>query len=923
MNFKNNKLCTTVAFLFTLILTSFAFGVSAEVLFHEDFENLTVGETPSTIGGVSQSLGEYEKVVYDEQNNTKALKLGKGTSEGGKNEVIKLDKEYKDGIFVFSYKVRPKNDSAWASHFMRLTDSNGKNGTYDQFIGVNFWLGHVADGEAPGYNIGPSSADDGTYIDVKLVVDFNNGIYREYVTKNGNTVNTDFNLRISNVSGFYTLYQQSNPHGGSGDMSKDAEYWVDEIKVERFPVLVVNKMENTLISDVTSSVNIEFDNELSGVSADTVEIYCNGSTTKLPTSDYTVSYTNKKITIAFNSGMNESSDYEVKLGKGIKAVNSEYDPMIGSTVATFRTPDVFDGVMNVENNGKYNEPYILNITTTNTYDITLKRDGTPITFSNGMSLEHGVYTMDIKMWLALASSRAYTKTITFEVFSATAPIFETLEIVGKPIIGENLSINYKYVDYNNDPEDKNAHEFYWFRSSNGIDYEKLDNDNKMTYTLGNDDVNCYFKLEAYPHSTVEPKKGEKHESEVFKGPFKPVVKGDVTLNVDGISMKVVYNYFDENGCDENGTTFQWYRMTEPTATPVAISGATTDSYTFTDDDADCYVYCAVTPKKAQAPFEGNVYKSNTISCPKKPIAKNVKITGTSMVGNSLAVSFTYYDEENDPEGKHIIQWYVAGTEYSNEEAVVLTTQMAGQSVWCVVTPVSKNFPYKGTPVTTEIKTVNYATASTGGSSAGSSIGAGSYKKDNTTVTPTTPVIPSEPTKEEFSDMKNHWARDNVKRAVELGFVKGKSEYEFSPDSNITRAEFAVIMVRVLNLNIKKSNMVDILEDSWYNEYVGAIIEAGYMSGYDGYFRPNENITREEMCKVIDNILENITEINDADFSDYEEISDWAKQSVSKAYKFGIVNGREDGSFSPKDNSTRAEATSVVLRLYDYMMEVNK
>lgn len=921
MNLKiKNKVGTIVMCLCALLLTAVAFSTSAEVVFYEDFENLTVGETPSTIGGVTQSLGSYEKVVYDEDNDTNALLLGKGANEGIKEEFITLDKEYDSGVYVFSYKVRPKNDSAWASRFMSLADSSKKSGSYEQFIGTNFWFSHSVNGLGPKLAMGPSSKDDGSYIEVKTIVNFDTKIYKIYATKNGSTVNTDFTLPINNVKGFYTFYQSSNPHGGGGTLGKDAEYWVDEIKVEHFPVSVVNKMENKLISDVNSNVEIEFDQNLSGVSASTVEIYKNGSTEKLPTSDYSVSYANKKITISFNGGMYYGSNYEVKLGKGITATDASYDAMLGSTVATFKTPEIFEGTMNVTDGGKYNEPHTLTVTTSNEYSVTLKNDGNDFTFSNNMSLNHGVYTMNIKMWLSTATDRVYTKDITFEVFEATAPVFEELKIKGDPQVGKTLSIDYKYVDYNNDPE--GTHEFAWYKSTDGVNFTKVSEE--LTYLLGEDDINCYFKVEGYPVSTVEPYKGTKYESDVFNGPFKPEISGDVTLDVNGTNVTVSYTYFDKNGYIENGTTFQWYRLSSLNATPVAITGATSDNYTFTDDDVDFYIYCAVTPKKSEIPTTGNEYKSNVVSCPMKPVAKNVKLTGTSMVGSSLAVSFTYYDEENDPEGEHIIQWYVGGAEYSNEEAIVLTSQMAGQSVWCVVTPVSKNFPYKGTPVTTEIKTVNYATASTGGSSSGSSIGAGSYKKDNTIVTPITPVTPSEPTKEEgFSDMKNHWAKDSVKRAVELGFVNGKSENEFSPDTNITRAEFAVIMARVLNLNTKKSNMLDISEDSWYNEYVGAVVDGGYMSGYDGMFRPNENITREEMCKVIDNILGDVTEITDADFSDYEEISDWAKKSVSKAYKLGIVNGRDDGRFSPKDNSTRAEATSVVLRLYDYMMEVNK
>lgn len=917
------KIKNTLSAILALSLTVGVLSPSAfaEEVFFENFENMTVGEKPSSIGGTEQdSLSNFAKIVYDEENDTNVLRIGQGVSnKTDVYETIKLNKEYNDGVYVLSYKLRTKNDTAHGVQFMRPANSAGNLGTYDTLIGVNYWFNHTASNGTAAV-MGPSTKDDGTYMEIKTVLDFANLKYTTTVTKNGSsTVYSNQTLKVNSVSSLKTYFIKTNYHGGTGDTSKDAEYYIDDIKIEHFPISVVNKIEDVLISDVDSDIEISFDEGLKGVSASTVEIYTNDSNAKLSSSLYDVSYSDKKITISFKNGMYYNKSYTVKLGKGITAETLGYDPVLGSVVASFKTPDIFDGLLSVEDGGNYNEPHKLTVSGENEYEVTLKKDGSDITFTNGMSLTSGKYDMNIMMCRPGDYANAYIKDLSFTVWEATAPVFEKLEISGKPIVGETLSIDYKFVDYNGDPEGKS--EFYWLKSTDGVNFEQVSD--KSTYTLTNDDIDCYFKLEAYPVSTVEPVKGEKHESSVFAGPFKPAVDGDVTLSLKDTTLTASYTYFDKNGYDEKDSEISWYRMKSKTASPVKISGATSASYTFTDDDIDCYVYCSVIPKKQFEPIAGDEYKSALFACLKKPVAKNVKIVGNATVGSSLSVSFTYEDEENDPEGKHIIEWYVDGKLYeTDKEAIKLTSSMAGKEVYCKITPVSQNFPKTGDSVSTDKKTVSKVTSSSGGGSvsskkgSGVSVGAGSYE-DNNVAAPI--IVPEEKT---FSDMENHWAAENVKRAVKLGFVNGKSEDEFAPDEKITRAEFAAIIARILNLEKKSAKYLDISEDMWYNEYVGAVSEAGYMSGFDGYFRPDDNITREEMCQVIFNITGDSQKEDEEmpEFSDKDEISKWAENAVKSAYKLGLMTGRDDGRFSPKESSTRAEAISAILRLYDYIEE---
>ena len=171
----------------------------------------------------------------------------------------------------------------------------------------------------------------------------------------------------------------------------------------------------------------------------------------------------------------------------------------------------------------------------------------------------------------------------------------------------------------------------------------------------------------------------------------------------------------------------------------------------------------------------------------------------------------------------------------------------------------------------------------------------------------------------FTDMVNHWAAADVLAMNKAGIVSGVSDTLFDPDRNITRAEFAAIIARALKLTDKKADYKDV-NDEWFAPYVGACSEAGIISGYDGMFRPNDNITRQEMAVIIVNAysyLEGKGANGGIDnFTDKAKIADWAKAAVDTASSVGLISGMGDGTFAPEANATRAQAASIVKRLLD-------
>lgn len=181
----------------------------------------------------------------------------------------------------------------------------------------------------------------------------------------------------------------------------------------------------------------------------------------------------------------------------------------------------------------------------------------------------------------------------------------------------------------------------------------------------------------------------------------------------------------------------------------------------------------------------------------------------------------------------------------------------------------------------------------------------------------------------FKDIAGHWAEEEINKLASKLIVNGYDGDNFKPNENVTRAEIVAIIVRALGLNETDSNKLfsDVSGDEWYAKSINAAVEAGIINGYDdGTFKPNVYVTREEVAVMVVRALKYVesnveitdNEINNilASYVDSEEISSWSSEGIALASKYEIINGYSDGSFMPKNNSTRAEAVVMILRMLE-------
>ncbi len=158
-------------------------------------------------------------------------------------------------------------------------------------------------------------------------------------------------------------------------------------------------------------------------------------------------------------------------------------------------------------------------------------------------------------------------------------------------------------------------------------------------------------------------------------------------------------------------------------------------------------------------------------------------------------------------------------------------------------------------------------------------------------------------------------------------VSGVGNDMFEPDRDITRAEFAAIVVRALGLKPGMGNnpFLDVGASEWYCEYIQTASEYGIISGYgNGKFGPNDKITREQAMTMAARAMK-ITGLeaglaaDDIDalltgFEDLGQVASWAKENIAACVKTGIVSGKSDKLLAPKDEITRAEVVVIVRRL---------
>lgn len=181
----------------------------------------------------------------------------------------------------------------------------------------------------------------------------------------------------------------------------------------------------------------------------------------------------------------------------------------------------------------------------------------------------------------------------------------------------------------------------------------------------------------------------------------------------------------------------------------------------------------------------------------------------------------------------------------------------------------------------------------------------------------------------LSGIRGHWGEQELKKAFALEFMDEWDSTD-TPDTGVTRGEFAKIMALLLKLNVKEYidnevNYKDVPVNNEYYKYIRALTEKGVVSGTgNSRFQPNAIISRAEAITMIINAIGFENRAPEAmprlTFNDADKVPKWAIKYIYVANKIGIVNGNEMGQIMPDKKLTKAEIATICNRLITYITE---
>ena len=180
----------------------------------------------------------------------------------------------------------------------------------------------------------------------------------------------------------------------------------------------------------------------------------------------------------------------------------------------------------------------------------------------------------------------------------------------------------------------------------------------------------------------------------------------------------------------------------------------------------------------------------------------------------------------------------------------------------------------------------------------------------------------EETKISFVDVKeSHWFYDAVTYAAENELMNGMSEDIFAPNKPLTREMLAMVLYNVEGKpeNTGINTFTDVKDNMWYTDAILWANENDIVAGYDnGDYGVGDFITREQFATILYRYANykgydiNQDDMAVREFSDYDEISDYAKPAMAWAVNTSIIGGMYDGTLMTHGKATRAEAATMLM-----------
>ncbi|WP_369435940.1 S-layer homology domain-containing protein [Lysinibacillus fusiformis] len=164
----------------------------------------------------------------------------------------------------------------------------------------------------------------------------------------------------------------------------------------------------------------------------------------------------------------------------------------------------------------------------------------------------------------------------------------------------------------------------------------------------------------------------------------------------------------------------------------------------------------------------------------------------------------------------------------------------------------------------------------------------------------------------LSDINGHWAQDMIEDIAARGIITGYPDGSFRPDEPIQRQHVAVMVARGFQLTEKRDAVAfsDVPTSHPYDEAITLLQQAGIVDGSNGAFYPNANMTRAQLAKILV-LAFGITPSGTSAFQDVP-VTHWSHDYIAALAENGIALG-DNGYFRPDEPVTRAQFVAFIYR----------
>ncbi|RKF44193.1 S-layer protein [Bacillus wiedmannii] len=169
----------------------------------------------------------------------------------------------------------------------------------------------------------------------------------------------------------------------------------------------------------------------------------------------------------------------------------------------------------------------------------------------------------------------------------------------------------------------------------------------------------------------------------------------------------------------------------------------------------------------------------------------------------------------------------------------------------------------------------------------------------------------------FPDVDGHWSKESVYYLVDKGAIAGNPDGTFAPDREVTRAEAATMMAKILNLPIDNDAKPSYADSKahWATPIIAAVEKAGVIKGKgDGTFDPDGKIDRVSMASLLVEAYKLDTKVNGTPATKFKDLEtlNWGKEKANILVELGISVGTGD-KWEPNKTVTKAEAAQFIAK----------